>query len=385
MDGHRKRNATCFLFAAILTIALSLCACAGGGTDKSSDAAQKRIGFYADAADPYYQQIKEVLERASADDPDTSWRIDFKVGRGTAEDQLKAVSEFIAAGCDAVVAVQNNADTTGECIGKCKMASIPYFGAVYDFSSVANAKDSAGSVAYDFQNGGYLAGLDALNRGVGKVINVEGEPGRDATFLQTLGFLKAYEDAGKSLGGYTAEQIAAERPSVSRLDGTQQIEIVFWLGGADAPAKNMEEAVTILGKAGFDAIYAHNGAMAEQVIAAMQDAGLSADNYWIGSMGGTETSWDWAEDGLITMDVNRPATLEGILLYQQLKAYFGGEAFRAHLRPYFTPYTKENIAEKRPVLVPTVNMDAFMQGYKDGAFVTDINDPIFADIEAFNE
>jgi len=75
--------------------------------------------------------------------------------------------------------------------------------------------------------------------------------------------------------------------------------------------------------------------------------------------------------------------MEGYLLYQQVKAYFNGEAYRKYVHPYFSTYTKENILEMRPSLVPATDIDAFMKGVESGAFVTDINDPKFLDIPGF--
>jgi ABC-type sugar transport system substrate-binding protein len=388
---NKKRGSSIFaaaFMAVLLFFAVLTCACDNTAAAKNGeeDINRKVIGFYADAEDPYYRQINDVIARVSEEDPDTNWEIDFKIGKSTADSQLAAVEGFIAAGYDAIIAIQNNPNTTGICIEKCKAAGIPYFGAVYDFFAAPGAKDSAGSTAYDFVYGGYLAGQDALNRGVKRVVNIEGDPGQGAAAARTLGFLKAYEDAGMSLGGYTAEQIATDKPPVSRLDGTQAVEIVFWASGdrtADFAGQAMKDAISVLGKEGFDAVYVHSDSMAEGVIKTIEDAGLATNNYWIGAMGGGEISWNWAEDGKITMDVNQPATLEGILLYQQLKAYFNGEEYRAHLRPYFTPYTKEDIGGKRSTLVPSADINAFMQGYKDGTFVTDINDPKFTDIEAY--
>lgn len=346
-------------------------------------AADKTIGFYADAADSYYQQVNDVLTRASEADPDTDWAVDFKVGQSTAEEQLKAVEDFITAGYDAIIVIQNNPNTTSECIEKCVAAGIPYFGAAHYFGTVPNAKDSAGSTNYDFELGGYLAGKDALSRGVKKLINIEGVLGQGSAAAQTLGFIKAYEDAGKSLGGFTADEIATKKPSVAELDGTQEFEVVFWASGgwmADPAQKAMSDAITSLGMDGFDAVYAHNNPMTEGVIAAMSDAGLTAEEYWIGSMNGREISWDWAEQGKITCDVNQPAAMEGYLLYQQLKAYFSGADYRKHVHPYLTCYTKETIKDLRPSLVPATDIDAFMAGVASGAFVTDINDPKFLDI-----
>jgi len=349
-------------------------------------AADKTVGLYADAADSYYQQIYDVVSRASAADPETDWAVDFKVGQSTAEEQLNAVQDFITAGYDAIIVIQNNPNTTSECIEKCVEAGIPYFGATHYFGNVPNAKDAAGSVSYDFVYGGYLAGQDALARGIKKVINIEGVLGQGSAAAQTLGFIKAYEDAGVNLGGFTAEEIATQKPMPSALDGAQEFEIVFWASGgwmADPAQKAMTDAITSLGMDGFDAVYAHNNPMTEGVIAAMTDAGLTTEDYWIGSMNGREISWDWAEEGKITMDVNQPAAMEGYLLYQQVKAFFNGETYRKYVHPYFSTYTKENIGEMRPSLVPATDIDAFMAGVASGAFVTDINDAKFLDIPGY--
>lgn len=380
----------CLIVCLFLLFAMSVSGC--GAEDETDTgnvgggAKELTIGFYADAAEPYYQQIYEVLKRASLEDPACNWQVDFQVGEHTAESQLQAIDDFIVAGYDAVVAVQYDPETTAVCIEKCKQANIPYFGAVYEFAAIPNALDAAGCVSYDFAMSGYLAGLDALSRGVGRIIVMEGKLNPGIAVAQTVGFLKAYADAGKSLGGFAPEEIAALRPSISQLDGTQDMEIAFWTSGgwAAKPAQEaMQEVISTLGADGFDGIYIHNDPMAEGVITAIQDEKLSLGDYWIGACNGKEVSWDWAEDGKISMDVNQPAALEGVLLYQQLKSYFAGETYRKYIRPYLTPYTKENIFQLRPGLVPATDIDAFMQGHKDGAFVTDINDPKFIDIPAF--
>ena len=84
------------------------------------------------------------------------WNIDYKVGQNTAAEQLQAVEDFITAGYDAIVVIQNSPDTTSECITKCKDAGIPYFGAAHYFGQVPNAKDAAGSCCYDFIEAGTM-------------------------------------------------------------------------------------------------------------------------------------------------------------------------------------------------------------------------------------
>ncbi|MDR1027845.1 MAG: substrate-binding domain-containing protein, partial [Clostridiales Family XIII bacterium] len=342
----RRRFPSAFLLALLILFVATVSACGGSGAGSkdgaAGDADAARIGFYAASDDSYAQRVKDVLERTFADDRDTNPVIEFEGGTETDEGQIAAIDDFISSGCKAIVAVGNSPEATIACIERCKAAGVPYFGAVRDFSSAPNARDSAGSTAYDCVSGGYLAGQDALARGVRKVINVEGASNQADATAQVFGFLKAYEDAGLSLGGYTAERIAAEKPSVSRLDGTQAVEIVFWASGgasSEEAREAFEEALRAVGKTGFDGVYIHGDLWTEGVIAALGDAGRGTADCWIGAMSDGEVSWDWAEDGLITIGVGRPPTLEGILLYQQIKAYLEGSAYRAHLHPYFTSYT----------------------------------------------
>jgi ABC-type sugar transport system substrate-binding protein len=143
----------------------------------------------------------------------------------------------------------------------------------------------------------------------------------------------------------------------------------------------MSNAVSSLGKDGWDGAYVQNNPMVEGAIQAMTDAGLTTDDYWLGSSNGREISWGWAKDGVISMDVNQPPTLEGAVLYQQLKAYFSGTEYRKHVHPYITPYTKENIAEVEPTLVPIEEVDNFISKVNDGSLVWDINDPKFLEVD----
>lgn len=345
-----------------------------------------KIGFYADNADTYYQIIRDAFIGAKdMDEATANWDVEYKSGQGTADEQLKAVEDFITADKDVIVVIQNNPNTTSECITKCVEAEIPYFGVVHGFADVANASDAAGSSAYDFVQAGLYAGEDAMDRGVSKVVMIEGVLGQGTAGAQSIGFLQAYEDGGKSLGGTTAEELATKKSEVS-LDGTQEIEIVQWASGgwmAEPAQKIMQDAITQLGPDGFDGVYVQNDPMAEGVFAAMEAAGLDPADYWIGASNGREISWGWAQEGKITMDVNQPASLEGTTIYQMIKAYAAGEEYRQFISPYLTPYNKDNIADVIDTLVPVTDVDAFLEGYANDAFVTDINDPKFVDQAGF--
>jgi ABC-type sugar transport system substrate-binding protein len=350
----------------------------------------KTIGVYADAADSYYSLMNDALTALADQDPECDWTIEYKVGQSTAEEQLKAVEDFITAGYDAIVVVQNNPNTTSECIEKCKAAGIPYFGAVHYFGGVANAGDSAGSTNFDFVQCGVVAGEDALANDVKNVIIIEGVLGQGTASDQSLGFLQAYENAGKSLGEkadgskWTAEEIATDKPPVGDIKGSPDVVVVQWSTGgwmAEPAQKEMSNAISSLGKDGWDGAYVQNDPMGEGAMQAMTDAGLSTDDYWLGLCNGREYSWQWAKDGTISMDVNQPPTMEGAILYQQIKAYFAGTEYRKHVHPYVIPYNKENIAELEPTLIPIENVENFISKINDNSIVWDLNDPKFVDAE----
>jgi ABC-type sugar transport system substrate-binding protein len=356
----------------------------------ASDAETKTIGVYADANGVYYDQLTNVFTACGAQDPDCNWEVDYKLGQGTAEDQVSAVENFITAGYDAMIIIQNNPDTTSECLEKANAAGITYFGACHYFGQLNNANLSAGSTNFDFIEAGKMAGEDALAHGVTKLIMVEGVLGQGSASDQSLGFVMAYEEAGKSLGEkedgskWTAEEIASLKPGVDEIKGNPDFQVVQWSSGewVSEPAQAaMANAISSLGKDGWDGGYVHNNAMMEGAMMAVQDAGLSTDEYWLGSCNGRDISWQWVKDKKITMDVNQPANMEGALLYQMVKAYFAGEDYRKHVHPYLTPYNQEDIADIESSLVPCDNADDFMAGMNAGNFIWDINDPKFKDIE----
>jgi len=369
--------------AAETTAAAAETTAAAAETTAAPEVQELSIGFYADGADSYYQVMVDTMKACADLDPECNWTIDYKVGQNTAAEQLQAVEDFITAGYDAIVVIQNSPDTTSECIAKCKAAGIPYFGAAHSFASAENRTDAAGSCCYNFVEAGLYAGEDAMNRGVEKVIMIEGQLGQGSASAQTLGFLKAYEDAGKSLGGVTAEELAANKTQAKQ-DGSQEIEVIFWASGgwfSDPAQKAMTDAITSFGADGFDGAYVQNDPMMEGVLLAMEDAGLNSSDYWLGASNGREISWQWVKDKVITMDVNQTAALEGDTLYQQVKSFFKGEEYRKYIHPYLTPYNIDNINDV--ALVPFSDVDAYMAGRAAGDFVYDINDPKFVDQEGY--
>ena len=360
----------------------------------AGDVLVKTIGFYADAQDSYYSLMNDAFVGMANLDPECDWTVDFKMGNNTADEQLKAVEDFITAGYDAIAVIQNNAGTTSECIAKAKEAGIPYFGAAHAFADVPNAADAAASVNYDFVKAGVLAGEDAMANGVSKVIFIQGFLGQGSAAGQSYGFLKAYEDAGKSLGdkadgsAWTVDEICDVFPAPSEIKGNPDLVVVVWDTGGwmtDAALAAMQNAIASLGKDEWDGAYVHNNPMVEGAMTAMQEAGLSTKDYWLGSLNGREISWAWAQEGLISFDANQPAAMEGAVMYQQMKEYFQtGSVAKKHVFPYLTPYTKDNINDVIDILVPCTDIDAFLAGVQEDRFVWRLEDPKFELIPWYN-
>jgi ABC-type sugar transport system substrate-binding protein len=362
----------------VLITLILIAGCAFGCAPKSD---KKVIGFYADNVDSYYKAISDTLIALAEQDKEVDWEVTVVTGTGAASEQLDAVQNFITAKVDAIAVIQNNPNTTSECIAMAKDAGIPYFGMTHDFSSVPNAKDATASCCYDFVQSGVYAGEDALARGIKRVIMVEGVLGQGSAAAQSLGFIRAYEDAGKDIGPLSAQQLAADKPT----EGGADLQIVLWASGgwmADSAKAIMTDAITSLGPDGFDGAYVQNDPMMEGAIQALQEAGLDPADYWLGASNGREISWQWAKDKVVTMDVNQAATLEGDVLYQQLKAFFAGKDFRKYIHPYLTPYSVDNINSL--ALLPFSDTPEYVKQRNEGKFVYDINDPKFIDNPGFN-
>ena len=334
----------------------------------------KNIGFYADNVDSYYAATTDVLKALAEADKDVDWKIDVVTGTGSAAEQLNAVQNFITSGYDAIAVIQNNVETTSECITMAKEAGIPYFGMTHSFASAANALDAAAWIGYDFVKEGYYAGVDAFNWGAKKVVNIEGVLGQGSAGDQSLGFIKGYVDGGASIGDWkSAEEWAAQKNS--GMAGGEGLQLYWTSGGwmKDSAKTAMANIITELGPSGFDGVYAQNNPMMEGVIEAMEEAGLDTKDYWLGSGNGREISWDWVRDGVIDADVNQSALLEGDALYQVLKAYFAGETYRKYFHPVLNFYNSANINEVYDSLVPFTDVAAYLAKREAGTVVYDIN------------
>jgi ABC-type sugar transport system substrate-binding protein len=338
--------------------------------EAAGDVSGKTIGYYMDAADDYYKCAYEVfMDQVAANEETADWTVQDIVGQGTSQEQLSAVEDFITAGVDAIIVVQNSPEITAECITKANEAGIPYF-AMTHAPAVPAGGELAGFSGYDFVYCGKFAGEDALAHGVKKLINIEGKLGQGTASAQSLGFLKAYEEAGKDIGG-TAEEVAADKTS-----GGPDLEIVQWDSGGwwSEPAKAaMANAITALGPDGWDGAYVHNDEMMDGAIQAIEEAGLDPADYWLGSSNGKEKSWAWVEEGKETMDVNQTPSLEGDVMYQIVVNYFKtGEA--KYVIPYVTPYNTDNV--KDLTLIP-YDHEAYAE-IRD-QINTDINSADFGD------
>jgi ABC-type sugar transport system substrate-binding protein len=322
----------------------------------------KVIGYYKDAADDYYKAGYEVF-KALADEK--GWTVIDKVGGGTAPEQIAAIEDFITQKVDAIVCVQNSPASTSECLKRCNDAKIPYFGLTHN---PPNEPGLAGFSGFDWVGTGKLAGDSAMKWGAKKVIMIEGKLGQGTAAGQTQGFIQAYKDAGKDVGNALSEVGV-------KGTGGKDLQIVFWGSGGwfAGPAKTvMADAITALGKDGFDGAYVQNDEMLTGALEAMKEAGLDSSKYWLGSSNGKEKSWDWVANGQTTMDVNQCPTLEADLVFQQISALFDGKPYKKFVFASLLPFDKSTVDKNK--LIPWIR-DDYLAKRKAGAFVYDINDP----------
>jgi len=344
--------------------ALGSFAFAGSSQAATSKAKPKVIGYYMDNSDDFYKAGFDVFKSLAQRE---GWTVLDVVGQGTAPEQISAVENFLTQGVDALLVVQNSPETTSQTLKLAKAAGIPEFHLTHN---PPNEPGLAGFAGYDWVHIGELAGESAIKHHVKRVIMIEGKLGQGTAAGQTSGFLKAYKDAKLDIGNL-ADSVGVKGA------GGKDLQVVFWGSGgwfADPAKKVMQDAITSLGPNGFDGAYVENDEMMAGALQAMQEAGLDPSKYWLGSSNGKEKSWAWVQKGTTTMDVNETPTLEADIAYQQIKAYFAGKPYKKAVFVYVTPFNKSDINVNK--LIPFIH-DDYMKKRAAGAFIYDINNPIF--------
>jgi len=327
----------------------------------SGFAAAKVIGYYMDAADDYYKAGFEVFSELAKRE---GWVLRDVVGQGTAPEQIATIENFITQGVDAIVCVQNSPHASSETLAKAHEAGIPMFFLTHN---PPDEPGLAGFAGYDWVEIGVFAAESAIKHGAKRIIMIEGKLGQGAAGGQTEGFVKGYMNAGLDVGD--AMTIGGR--------GGSDLQMVFWGSGdwfADPAKRVMQDAITALGPDGFDGAYVQNDEMMDGAIQAFEEAGLDPSDYWLGSSNGKEKSWVWVREGKITMDVNQTPTLEADLAHQQIKAYFAGEPYKRCIFSGTIVFDKDTIDESK--LIP-YDAAAYFVKRDAGAFVYDLNDPMF--------
>ncbi|MGA2765595.1 MAG: sugar ABC transporter substrate-binding protein [Spirochaetia bacterium] len=321
----------------------------------------KIIGYYMNVADDYYKAGYQVFTALATK---AGWRVHDVVGHGTAPEQLTAVKNFITHKVDALIVVQNSAQTTSEALKEAYAAKIPYFALTH---KPPNEPGLAGFSGFDMVYDGHLAGKSAIKHGVKRVIIIEGKHGQGTSAGQTQGFLEEYRDQGKDIGNLL--QAVREKGA-----GGKDLRVVFWGSEGDPARKVMQDAITALGPNGFNGAYVEDDEMMAGALQAIQEAGLDSSKYWLGSSNGKEKSWAWVEDGLTTMDISRTPTLEADIAYQQIKAYFAGKPYKKGVFVQLMPFEKSALKLSRMIPWLTGN---YMAKRAAKAFIFDIDNPVF--------
>ena len=250
-----KRNAIELLSAYVCLLVITLGCNKGqdrepGAENSASDDSKKVVvGFVQTGAESDWRKAhtESVREAAAA----AGYDLRFADGQGKQENQIKALSSFVAQGVDGIILsplVETGWDNVLE---KAKKRKIP----VLILDRQVDVKDDSLYVTYigaDTYNEGRLAAEWLIEKtdGKAKVVELQGTPGASPTINRFKGFRDVIaEHEG-------IEIIASQSGDFRRSKGKEVMEALLKTHGDD-----------------IDVVYAHNDDMAIGAIQAIEDAG----------------------------------------------------------------------------------------------------------------
>jgi D-xylose transport system substrate-binding protein len=243
---------------AIAALALTGCsaknASAGAGASGSSHD-QGRIAFMMpDLITPRWDAQDKVVFEDEAKKACSDCQVTYYNAKGDADTQLSQVQAAIANGVDVIVLAPTDKTAAVNMVNLAHNAGVK----VISYATNIDSKNVDYIVTTDVPKIGaqqaqsLIDGLKAKGITSGKLIEINGDPSDDFGFRYKAG---AHSVLDKS--GFT---IAAEYDA-AKWDGTNA-------------QRNMDQAITKVGKDGFVGVYAANDDLAGGVIASMKNAGI---------------------------------------------------------------------------------------------------------------
>ena len=304
-----KLQITTSIFGPILVLLGVLTGCSSSSntqTDASSsdpsDPSRPTIGFVQTGAESDWRKAHTESVREAADA--AGYELRFADGQGKQENQIKALSSFVAQGVDGIILsplVETGWDNVLE---KAQKRNIP----VLILDRQVDVKDDSLFVTYigaDTYNEGRLAAewLVEKTGGKAKIVELQGTPGASPTINRYKGFRDVIEDKPEM------EIIATQSGDFRRSKGKEVMEAMLKKHGDE-----------------IQVVYAHNDDMAIGAIQAIEDAGKKpGDDIVLLSIDGVRGAFEAMVEGKLncTVECN---PLQGPMAFAAMDKILAGEA-----------------------------------------------------------
>lgn len=301
--------------------ALSSAPTATSTPDTSAGPTGTTIGYYIATNDTASKAGLDTFKLLAAKE---GWAVSEVVGSGTASKEIASVQQFISSKVAAIVVQSASTDTAGKSAVLANDAQIP----IFFVGTLPDKKDGGkpdGYAGYDIKTIGSTVGEEMGKLGATKIIAIDGAASEADTMR--AGFVEGYKK-GANNSSFT------DKSFVSKQAGKAQ---------SSTAATVMATAITKT-KNDFNAIFVGSDEMVPGVLEALENAGLTASSYIIGTAKGREGSWELIQNGEINFCVSQPPTLQADLVYQMVKAKLAGTEYKKFVNPYSQVLTKETIA-----------------------------------------
>lgn len=283
------------LSTAILVIAVTCFSNANAQTESAV------IGFVQTGSESDWRKAHtESVKQAAAD---AGYELKFADGQGKQENQIKALSSFVAQNVDAIVLSPLVESGWDRVLKKAKRRKIP----VLILDRQVEVRDEDLYVTYigaDTRNEGKLAAKWLIEKtgGNAKVVELQGTPGASPTINRFEGFREVIKD-------HPGIEIIASQSADFRLSKGKEV--------MEALLKTHGDAIEV--------VYAHNDDMAIGAIQAIEDAGKKpGDDIILVSIDGVRAAFESMVEGKLncTVECN---PLQGPLAMAAIKKILAGD------------------------------------------------------------
>jgi ribose transport system substrate-binding protein len=328
---------------------------AGDEEATGTDTAGLKIGYILSGPDIYYEQSYRVFEALASE---AGWEITKTASDYDPKKETNNVQDMIAKGVDIIVLNDVTSSNGASCAKLAAEANIPMF-------FVTTLPDDTEGVTASCSGAWYQCGEawaewmwdKTGNNKDAKFVLIEGAYGQGTTELIRLGFLDKFgELAGKSSEDVFNDNIIFNQTGQWQTD--QAVNVM-----QDAMAKTGGD---------FDGILVANEAMLLGVQKVIQGF---EDKYWIATENGYEETVTAIQSDPKLMTVSCPATAEGEIVFEQIKAYKEGIPFPKYVKCPYVVVDSDTV--KTSVVLPykdDAEYISWVKSDKTGINVTEMED-----------